>query len=141
MPAQNIWPGAAAWWRNTWQTESKVADEAAMHCTQDYLIMRIHSLDWQGPFTGLRVLVNGETRPQLKVLSRMIRAGGGTVILKPINLTRPFMRLHRIYFPDCSIYIVWPSDTDGTLQVALSKSDAMQGTELNNKSRSFPIER
>jgi len=55
--SSTIWPGAAARWRKQWHSQNK------------------------GPFTGLRVLINGETKPQLKVLSRMIRAGGGTVAL------------------------------------------------------------
>jgi len=50
-----IWSGAASRWREKWESEGK------------------------GPFSGLRVLINGETKPNLKALSRMISAGGGTV--------------------------------------------------------------
>lgn len=55
---QAIWPGAAERWHLSWHETNK------------------------GPLSGLRVLIHGAVKPNLAVLSRMIRAGGGQVFLE-----------------------------------------------------------
>jgi len=56
IPSGVIWPGAANRWRQMWDRQNR------------------------GPLHGQKVLINGETKPSLEVLSRMIIAAGGKVV-------------------------------------------------------------